>query len=675
MKVLVATGIEKLDEHLLRLMPENDIEAYGQCFHRSVLHKVINESGIDTLVISPALSGENDLIALIRSVREKGIRVIVLPGSPFLPQTLELVKALVPYGIYDFVYDKVSPKDVIDRLKNPGNLGDVAKSFAEMSIDLQGMNSDNLNSEHNKKPAQIVEEDNVSTEDVDNDIYSVQNDTGDGTDIRQNNNKNKQSAIAKQVGNITGMLSSLKKISDNKKLPVIEEVPVPIQNGNTKSNGKPVSRKRTGTITLSLAINSEDLHKWFTTTFSRLVNIKIIESISHDEIKQHIYDNKPDILILMRNGPMGGIPESEQLAEWSVKEVPAVLYIAGELDDEGKRIVKQVESSGVRHILTCQEGGFISGEELVFHVHNIVKELNETDINAQNNDKDTDQDKKDVIDNLSVFKKGVSRLGGILKTSSQEEDNNDQLKIKHKKKHKGKANLREGISLDDSNVDKEDDAVEISHSNAIIPGGLFAVVSPWRPGLAGRLCAQAVKMLADINDSIVAYIGASSLSTGSMWLDISDEELIMSDWRVPGSQAPVEKDNIEIYAVDPVKNLKSNYDEELWALVKSVRKKATYTVIDFADDINSAQKAAFHGWSVLLVIVPGGDPVETKTTIHWLKALQEGKKNVITGIDLRGAPPAIPEGIKPKVTIRNNPADALVMSLKITDKAELHWIK
>jgi len=136
MKVLVATGIEKLDEDILKMLPDNNMVASGQCFHRNVLHKVINESAADTLVISTALSGDSDLISLIRSIREKGTRVIVLPGSSSLPQTLELVKALVPYGIYDFVYDKVKPKDVIDRVRNPGNLGEVAKSFVGASIDL-----------------------------------------------------------------------------------------------------------------------------------------------------------------------------------------------------------------------------------------------------------------------------------------------------------------------------------------------------------------------------------------------------------------------------------------------------------------------------------------------------------------------------------------------------------
>lgn len=212
MKVLVATGIEKLNEDLLKMLQANNIENSGQCFHRSVLQKVINETGANTLVISPALSGDNDLVSIIRSIRKKGTRVIVLPGSPSLPQTLDLVKALVPYGIYDFVYDKVKPQDVIDRLKNPGNLGDVAKAFNEASIDLKDINIDNPDSEKINKPARSIEENEVSTGEVDNGTYSVQNETGadPGQDICENY---KKSAIARQVGNITGILTNFKKIN------------------------------------------------------------------------------------------------------------------------------------------------------------------------------------------------------------------------------------------------------------------------------------------------------------------------------------------------------------------------------------------------------------------------------------------------------------------------------
>jgi hypothetical protein len=199
------------------------------------------------------------------------------------------------------------------------------------------------------------------------------------------------------------------------------------------------------------------------------------------------------------------------------------------------------------------------------------------------------------------------------------------------------------------------------------------LVSPWRPNLAGRLAAQAVKLLYDVEGSQVAYIGASKNSTGAMWLDIPDDELMMSDWRVPGSSCPTVRDNLTIYAVDPVKDLTLEGEQDLWCILREARKTSTYTVMDFAGDISLIQKVAHLGRAVVLVVLPGGDPVEYKISSLWLRNLMEGKQNVVTGIDLRGVPQNIPEGLKPKVVIRNSPADALSVALRRNGDGRFTW--
>ena len=137
MRLLVATGIEKLDNDLLKALPEKDIKTVGNCCHQSVIEKVIEETCSDHVLISPALYGETDIVTLIRRIRERGLRVIVLPGSPSRPETKELIKELVPLGIYDFVYDKVTIDAIVDKLLKPGTLGDIPKDIREVIISEQ----------------------------------------------------------------------------------------------------------------------------------------------------------------------------------------------------------------------------------------------------------------------------------------------------------------------------------------------------------------------------------------------------------------------------------------------------------------------------------------------------------------------------------------------------------
>ncbi|MBM7854957.1 chemotaxis response regulator CheB [Desulfohalotomaculum tongense] len=131
MKVLIATGIEKLDNDLSRMLPENNIETVGTSYHRSIVNKMIKETGADTVIISPALSGDDDIVELIRTMREKGIRVVALPGDLSLMKAQELIEKLVPYGVYDFVYDPVRPVVIIEKLLRPGKLGDIPKEIID----------------------------------------------------------------------------------------------------------------------------------------------------------------------------------------------------------------------------------------------------------------------------------------------------------------------------------------------------------------------------------------------------------------------------------------------------------------------------------------------------------------------------------------------------------------
>jgi len=409
-----------------------------------------------------------------------------------------------------------------------------------------------------------------------------------------------------------------------------------------------------------LGMGSEELNNWFSNTFSD--GVRIVGTVSGlGDFKAKVLEEHPCIVVLSRLGSMGGIPEADIMAEWAADYVLNVLYIAGELDEEGKEISDRLKASGIEHIISCPVGGFVSTDELVFVIYNIIRKTRKGEEDNGQQEEETASER--TADTLRLLKNSAGKLSQIIRQTADKAVQEKKKQVK---------NRNEGIALE------EKTAVEIFNENiksptTIVPGGVLVIVSPWRPGLAGRLAAQAAKLFSEVEGGEVAYIGASKQSTGALWLDIPEDELMMSDWRVPGSQCPIKKENLTIYAIDPAKDLNPESENETWAILKEARKTATYTVMDLGGDMNTAMKAAHQGRVVILVIVPCADPVELRVSQLWLRNLKEGKKNIVEGIDLRGCPPVMPEGIKPKVVVRNNPADALSLALRGSTKDEFIW--
>ncbi len=427
------------------------------------------------------------------------------------------------------------------------------------------------------------------------------------------------------------------------------------------AGGEGPARKRSGKPVSILGVGDARIEEWIRESFSD--RLEVLAALSeHEEIKQRVCEVHPDICIFMRQSAIGGIPGAGELAAWAVSRVPAVLFIAGELSESGRAMVEQAAKAGVRHIISCEEGGFISGNELVYVLDNIIREMQV----GTADEKRGIHSAKEAAKTADSILRGVNVLGrAFLRTVKAENPKGRKLK--------NKINKREGLSLEEEKL-REGPVAVIRNPAAIVPGGILAVVTPWRPNLAGRLAAQAVRILSEVEGSEVAYVGASKCSTGALWLDVSGEELMMSDWRVPGSSYPITQENIKIYAVDPAKDLPVTGDAGLWDIVKQARKTATYMVVDFAGDTAEVLKAAHQGRAVVLAVLPGNDPVEYRMASLWFSNFAEGKQNVVAGIDLRGSPNGIPEGLRPKVAIRNNPADSLALVLKKNNDNEFSWI-
>lgn len=430
-----------------------------------------------------------------------------------------------------------------------------------------------------------------------------------------------------------------------------------------------IARKRNGKPLALLGVGDARIEEWISDNFSDRMDVLAFPA-DYDELKIKITDLHPDIFILMRQGHFGGIPGADKLVVWAAGRVPAVLFIVGELDDPGREMMDLALGAGVRHIISCEKGGYISGDELVYVLTGIIREM-------QGPGRTGPREETGVLFNGEAIKKINSLLQGAgfwsrANKQPKERASENTRKNMPVKKKKPKIYIEGGVSLEEE-TPREIHNVNIKNPTAIVPGGILAVVSPWRPNLAGRLAAHAVKILSEVEGCQVAFIGAAKRSTGAVWLDVPDDELMLSDWRVPGSNYPITQDNISIYPVDPVKDLLPDSENDLWNVLKQARKTSTYTVMDFAGDITASQRAVHQGRSVLLVILPGNDPVELKISILWLRNFIGEKQNVVTGIDLRGVPQSLPEGLKPKVIIRNNPADALSMALRKNNDDEFIW--
>ncbi|NPV30720.1 MAG: GGDEF domain-containing protein, partial [Firmicutes bacterium] len=112
------------------------------------------------------------------------------------------------------------------------------------------------------------------------------------------------------------------------------------------------------------------------------------------------------------------------------------------------------------------------------------------------------------------------------------------------------------------------------------------IVCPSRPGHAGEVAARLAR---DIEDC--ALVCAAPESTAALVLGISERELITSDWRIPGSNAPLGWGGITVWPVDPLKFLNVR-DVSPNALVESIKPKFPLVIVDCAGSLDIAGRVS-----------------------------------------------------------------------------------
>ena len=129
MRVLLATGFIDLEKNLSEMLSSRGDECW-RCYHRTAVVAAAEQHGADVVVLGPALQGEQDLMEdVVLPLRQKGIRIVFLPGEVNMPDTREWLKKLVPYGIYCYVFDPATPASVLERLEKPGTLGGLPQTI------------------------------------------------------------------------------------------------------------------------------------------------------------------------------------------------------------------------------------------------------------------------------------------------------------------------------------------------------------------------------------------------------------------------------------------------------------------------------------------------------------------------------------------------------------------
>lgn len=101
-----------------------------------------DEYKAEVVVLSPLLDGTDDLLSkVVVPLRERGIRVVFLPGSIDMPDCREWVRKLVPYGVYCYVFDPVTPEKIIERVSKPGTLGELPLEIrrAGLEVSVEGL--------------------------------------------------------------------------------------------------------------------------------------------------------------------------------------------------------------------------------------------------------------------------------------------------------------------------------------------------------------------------------------------------------------------------------------------------------------------------------------------------------------------------------------------------------
>ncbi|OIQ59776.1 CobQ/CobB/MinD/ParA nucleotide binding domain protein [Moorella thermoacetica] len=162
-------------------------------------------------------------------------------------------------------------------------------------------------------------------------------------------------------------------------------------------------------------------------------------------------------------------------------------------------------------------------------------------------------------------------------------------------------------------------------------GSVLYVVSPSRPAAAGEAAVAVLRQI----DGERALVCAASDSTAALEAGMKPEELVTADWRTPGSVAPVVKDGVWIWPVDPYKFLPADVGH-VHSLANQIRGRFSLTAVDCGGSLSLCSGVLPHAGGILVLRSPGPGGIEGHVLSHWLRQ-NAGKKvlSVDVGAEIR----------------------------------------
>ncbi|MGB9847546.1 MAG: hypothetical protein ACPLRH_08575, partial [Desulfotomaculales bacterium] len=120
MRVLLATGVGEIDNDIReKLLKKDNIESVHECYYREGVLPLAKGRNIDTVVISPHLTGRTELVELIREIRMADMRVVLLPGREDSQLAQDLAAKAFAHGVYDIIWDPVSIEETVKLILEP----------------------------------------------------------------------------------------------------------------------------------------------------------------------------------------------------------------------------------------------------------------------------------------------------------------------------------------------------------------------------------------------------------------------------------------------------------------------------------------------------------------------------------------------------------------------------
>ncbi|MCQ2979074.1 MAG: hypothetical protein MJ245_04675 [Clostridia bacterium] len=119
--IAIATGFDALDKKIeenFRARGENDLQIVNY-------REFLIQQPFECVIMSKNLVGQVELEYLVLSLRERNTRIIYLTNE----KDLHELKTCLDYGVYDLIFDPISPENVVNTYFVPKNFADVKKVF------------------------------------------------------------------------------------------------------------------------------------------------------------------------------------------------------------------------------------------------------------------------------------------------------------------------------------------------------------------------------------------------------------------------------------------------------------------------------------------------------------------------------------------------------------------